>query len=322
MPRVLAALLIGCADPAPPTSPIQRVVTFNVGTTEGLDHDAGPDDGYSQAHATASDAWYGDSLAWLPAVDAATALFAQTLPDVVGLQEIFDGSCADIPAEYWPDFVCSDPNLASTHVAEQILGPDYQVACHRDKPDKCLGVHARVGQLRGCDGGLCLDGLDGGTIDGCGSGSRVGRAVIDLADGGEITVVHLHGTSGLTLEDQDCRTAQIDQIFVDLDGGGPAATGDAVLVLGDLNTDPGRWSTFDASAARWNESVGGALPFQWITEVGPDAPLTYQGVATIDHVASSAWTGSCVHPGITDADPVTDAVYFDHAPAICTLALR
>jgi hypothetical protein len=47
-----------------------------------------------------------------------------------------------------------------------------------------------------------------------------------LAEGSTITVVNVHGSSGLAQEDQDCRVLQFDQVFVDLgDVGEPAANG-------------------------------------------------------------------------------------------------
>ena len=113
---------------------------------------------------------------------------------------------------------------------------------------------------------------------------------------------------------------QVEQIFVDLDGA-PGANGAQNLILGDLNTDPGRWAGFDPSAAAWQSFVDGST-FHWVTEADADAPLTYQGIATIDHVVSDAFLGTCTHPGITDTPPVLDAVYFDHTPAICSLHLR
>jgi len=49
------------------TAPL-RVLSFNTGTSLGLDHDGPPEDGYSSADAAISDAWYGNGLAWTPAV--------------------------------------------------------------------------------------------------------------------------------------------------------------------------------------------------------------------------------------------------------------
>ncbi|MCB9760581.1 MAG: hypothetical protein H6739_12135 [Alphaproteobacteria bacterium] len=241
-------LLLACAPDAP--APL-TVVTFNTGTTEGLPHDDPPDDGYTSDHAAISDAWYGDGLAWLPAVEATRAWFADLQPDVVAFQEVFwTGACADIPVEHHADFACEGWTEDTPTVALQVLGPGYQVACHPGKPDKCLGVRAAFGRFAGCDEDLCLEGLDGFTVAGCGSGARVARGVIERADGGALTVVNLHGSSGFSGDDQACRVAQFEQAFVDLGDGAPGASGAENLVLGDLNTDPGRLTGADPGAAR------------------------------------------------------------------------
>jgi hypothetical protein len=49
-------------------------VTYNVGTTPTLARDADPNDGYTQTQANISDAWYGNGLAWQPAIDAAMTI--------------------------------------------------------------------------------------------------------------------------------------------------------------------------------------------------------------------------------------------------------
>jgi endonuclease/exonuclease/phosphatase family metal-dependent hydrolase len=200
-----------------------------------------------------------------------------------------------------------------------VLGPDYAIGCHPGKPDKCLAVHQRVGSLRGCSAGLCLDALDGFTVDGCGSGARVARAVIDRVDGSALTVVSVHGSSGVATDDEACRVAQVEQVFVDLGDGEPGANGVTHLILGDLNTDPGRWAEIDASAARWNDFVSDSQPFHFITAVGPDAPGSYAGLADIDHVISDNLDGDCWHAGVDDGEPVFTTAYFDHVPAVCTL---
>jgi len=310
------------ADTGDEAQPIV-VVTFNSGTTTGLPHDAEPDDGYTSAQAAISDAHYGDGLAWPPAIEAAQAFFATVQPDIVGFQEIFHPEvCPSLPPEALPDFLCATWQPGDPTVVQMLLGPDYQVACHPGKPDKCLAVRKAFGTFDGCDDDLCMEGLDGGTIEGCGSGSRVARGTVLRADGTELTLTHVHGSSGIDADDQDCRLQQIDQVFVDLGDGAPAANGSANVVLGDFNTDPGRWASFDPSAAAWTSYVDGD-PFAWVTEAGPDAPLTYQGVATIDHVASDVYAGTCWHPGVTDGEPaLLDAVYFDHTPAVCALTPR
>lgn len=317
------------ADARPPdaTPPDARttfmVVTFNTGTSESMGHDQPPDDGYTSAHAKLSDLYYGDGLAWSPAIKDATAFFAALSPDVVVFQEIFhSGDCAQIPASAVKDFVCETWSPGDPTVAQTILGPGWQVACHPGKPDKCAAVKTSFGSFRGCAGAFCLEGLAGSTISGCGKGARVGRAVIDLVGGGELTLVNVHASSGITGDDQDCRVKQVEQVFVDLGDGKPAASGARNLVLGDLNTDPGRLALVDKSAARWNDFVGTGKAFHFISPVGPLAPPTYAGLFNIDHAVSDVLSGSCWVPGVTAGKPpVSSAVYFDHKPLVCTLKL-
>ncbi len=331
LPFLLLLLCAACApagddDDSAGATPF-LAVTFNTGTTPGMGHDQGPDDGYTQEHADRSDRWYGDGLAWVPAVEAATAWFADLQPDVVVFQEIFHpDDCADVPDDARADFVCEDWQPGDPTVAQRILGPGYQVACHPGKPDKCAAVRSAFGRFEGCSGDLCLEGMDGFTVPTCGSGARVARGVIALADGGELTLVNVHGSSGLSGEDKACRVAQVEQVFVDLGDGAPGTSGERNLVLGDFNTDPGRWLESDVSAARWRDFAApsgegdGSQAFTFHTDVGPDATTTYSGLANIDHALSDFAEGGCWHAGVTDGRPaVTDARYFDHVPAVCSL---
>lgn len=332
---VAAALLwIGCPtgddddSAGPDGDPLSLVaVTFNTGTSESMGHDGEPDDGYGSWHASMSDQYYGDGLAWVPAIEAVTAFLADVAPDVVAFQEIFHSDeCAEIPEEAWTDFVCETWQPGDPTVAQVVLGEGYQVMCHPGKSDKCAAVRLDFGSFVGCDDALCLEGLEGGEVEDCGSGSRVGRGRIELVGGGELTVVSVHSSSGMAADDMDCRVKQVEQVFVDLGGGAPAANGARNLILGDFNTDPGRLVDSDPSAARWADFVDldGAsdLAFHFVTEVGPDAPPTYATVLNIDHVVSDVATGDCWHAGTTEGhDPVIDAIYFDHQPAVCALEL-
>jgi hypothetical protein len=300
-----------------------RVVTFNTGTTGGLAHDAPPDDGYGAPEAALSDLHYGNGLAWSRAIEDTRRFFELLDADVVVFQEIFHpGECATVPEDARAGFVCESWAPGDPTVAQVVLGPDYQVACHLGKPDKCAAVHRRVGTFRGCDGDLCLEGLAGARVPDCGGGSRVGRGVIELAAGGTLTLVHVHGSSGITLGDQACRVAQLRQVFEDLGlGDGPAANGEMNLVMGDFNTDPVRLATLDESARYLASQVGGGLAFAFLSEVGPDATPTYAGRVNIDHVISDRLRGSCFAAGITPgAVGPTEMVYFDHRPIVCDLA--
>lgn len=323
----VAALSVACSSepeplaPAPPSPRGTVVVTFNTGTSEGLGHDAPPDDGYGEAQALISDTYYGDGLSWQAAVDDVRAFFAALEPDIVVFQEIFySGDCALIPAEAKAGFVCETYAPGDPTVAQIILGEGYQVACHLGKPDKCAAVRRAFGSLRGCDADLCLDFLDGAEVEDCGSGSRVGRGLVDLESGGTLTLVNVHGSSGIEQKDQDCRAAQFAQVFEDLGTGDgqPAANGERNLIMGDLNMDPHLSADFDEGAQKWNEHVGEGKRFHFITDVGPDAKPTYGGLFSIDHVVSDSLDGACWAAGVTDGHPaVSDMLYFDHKPIVC-----
>jgi hypothetical protein len=300
-------------------------VTFNTGTSGTVDPEA-PPDGYGTAQAALEDQWYGNGLAWAPSVQAAKAWLAATDPDVVAFQEIFHpGDCAGIPLEAQVGFACEGWTAGMPTVAQSILGPGWQVMCHAGKPDKCEGVNRRFGRFRGCDADLCLEGMAGSTVEGCGKGARVGRGVIDLWDGGgTLTLVGVHGSSGIAADDQQCRVQQFQQIFADLGlgDGQPAANGTRNLVLGDFNTDPGRLAEADTSAARLLDFAGPGKAFHFLTEVGAEVTPTYAGLFNIDHVLSDTLSGTCWTAGVTEGHPpVTDIVFFDHHPVACTIAL-
>jgi hypothetical protein len=315
LPILLLSTLAACGSPSEPVADaplMMRAVTFNTGTPE-CDQD--PEAEYSCEDAAISAEWYGTGLAHLRLIEDVKRYFEGLQPDLIGFQELFHPPlCAEIPPEFHRGFICERWQPGDPTVAQEILGPDYQVACHRGRPDKCLAVHRRFGRFRGCDQAFCGDHLEGGFTQGCGGGTRVGRGRIDLRDGRSLVAVNLHGTSGITLEDQACRVEQFEQVFVDLqDGSGmPGANGARSLVLGDLNTDPGRTLT-DPSAQTWREYVGEGRPFRQLTAAGLLAAPTYQGLLNIDHVASDVLAGRCV-----DETP-TEIVAFDHRPIVCEL---
>jgi len=310
----------GPGDPGPLTL---TVVTFNTGTSTTLLHDLNPFDGYTSTQAQLADEWYGNGLAWRTAIAGTIDWFAALQPDLVVFQEIFHPEeCASIPSQHHTGFICETWSPGDPTVAQMVLGNGYQVACHLGKSDKCAAVKKSFGSFAGCAQDLCIEGLDGFETS-CGSGSRNGRGLVQLTRGGELTLVNHHGSSGINGDDQDCRVLQIDQIFVDFGDGQPAANGARNIVMGDLNTDPARWTLLDPSAARWNDFVGGGFDFGWITDATNDATPTYLDVVgigvNIDHVASDAFTGSCVHPGVDGEDPVLDFILFDHKPAVCVI---
>ncbi|MGE0327960.1 MAG: hypothetical protein AB7S68_36955 [Polyangiaceae bacterium] len=309
-----------------------RAMTFNTGTTGGLAHDKPPDDGYTSLEAALSDMYYGDGLAWGSVVDDTQAFLADlngdpdTAIDIIAFQEIFySGECENVPDEAKRGFVCETWQPGDPSVAQMILGAGYRVACNIEKRDKCIAVRKDFAAIRGCDQDLCLDSLAGARVPDCGGGSRVGRAELDLVDGGELTVVLVHGSSGIEQKDQDCRVQQFQQVFEQLDPNidavksPPAANGVRNLVLGDLNTDPGRNFDFDESAAYFAAHADGTQ-FHFVTDVGPEATPTYGGLFNIDHIVSDYYDGSCITAGVSEGVPgVTSTVYFDHKPVYCDL---
>jgi hypothetical protein len=308
------------AADATPSSPRFTVVTFNTGTTSGLDHES-DGDGYGDAQAQLSDQHYGDGLAWVPAVEAVTTWFATVAPEVVVFQEIFySGECESIPDAAKVGFVCENWSPGDPTVAQVLLGEGYQVSCHPNKNDKCIAVKKSFGSIRQCDDpDFCLEGLDGVKVNNCGGGARIARATIDLVAGGEITVVNVHGTSGSSSDDANCRAKQVEQVFADMDGQ-PGANGARNVILGDFNTDPGRIPSFlDKSVERWNQYVGGNQPFQWVSPYGSSATPTYSSTLNIDYVISDAFTGNCYVPGVDGEPAVYDQVLFDHKPLVCDI---
>ena len=95
--------------------------------------------------------------------------------------------------------------------------------------------------------------------------------------------------------------------------GAPGANGARNIVLGDLNTDPGRFVLNDRSARTWRQFVGPGRPFRQISEAGLLVEPTYLGLINIDHVATDAWEGDC-----WAASP-TEIVAYDHQPIVCDL---
>lgn len=317
----LAFLLAACSPAVVTPAPLTfTVVTFNTGTSEQQLWT--PDGGYGPTQAALSDQFYGDGLAWTPFIDDTRRFFAELQPELVGFQEIFHSpDCATVPATAKAGWVCERWMPGEPTVAQVVVGAGYQVACNLGKPDKCIAVKKSFGKLRGCEQELCLDGLAGSRVATCGQGSRVGRGVVDLVAGGAFTVVHVHGTSGVSMDDANCRKQQVDQVFVDFGlGDGPAANGTRNLIFGDLNTDPGRFVAGDPSAARWRDFAGPGARFRFVTPMGPEAPPTYGDVVNIDHVVSDVFSGACWVAGVTPGrPPVVAERYFDHTPHVCSV---
>jgi hypothetical protein len=308
----------------PTDAPIQLIAaSFNTGTAD-ISGQLAPEanGGWGSAQAAISGMYYGHGLAFPPVIAQVRAFFDGAGPDVVALQELFySGDCPSIPAEARTGFVCERWKEGDPTVVEALLGPGYQIACHLGKNDKCLGVKKSFGRFRGCTADLCLGGLDGAPLPGCGNGSRIGRGVIELSAGGTLTVVSVHGTSGLSAEDAACRVRQFAQVFEDFGDGAPAASGARNLILGDFNTDPVRFHGGDASADALLGYTGGSRPFRFVSPVGEGAEPSYGGLVNIDHLISDFAKGSCWSAGITGAHPApTPLIHFDHRPLVCSVS--
>ena len=94
--EILLVLLLaaGCGDDAGPLE--LRVVTFNTGGGAGGEPDH--PDGFTEIEADYSDEHYGNGLAWIGAIDATRAFFAEIQPDVVAFQEIFHPEECALPS--------------------------------------------------------------------------------------------------------------------------------------------------------------------------------------------------------------------------------
>ncbi len=311
----------------PPDASTFVVMTINAGTTSGLPHDLGEaegtGDGYTSEMATIADALYENSLSWNPAERALTAFLMRERPAIVGFQELYyDPWCETITVDPALDFVCRDYVAGAPLQVERLLGGDYAIACGTRQVDNCIAVRRDFGAIRGCATGACVGGLEGGDPpSGCSRGERMGRVVVDLVAGGTLVVVNAHGTSGIDAESRACRVDQFRQVFEDRgDGSGPLADGELNVVLGDFNTDPVTLTGSDESAAYLAAQTAPGSRFHFVTATARDAPATYGGLFRIDHVISDAFVGRCTTPGVTPGvAAVTDAIYWDHKPAVCRI---
>jgi hypothetical protein len=301
-----------------------RLISFNTGSADIMGTLAPADNGgWGSALAATAGMYYGHGLAFVPVIEQVKAFFEQQQPDVVGFQELFySGDCPSIPVEARKGFVCETWKPGDPSVVSLVLGSGYQVACNLGKNDKCIGVKKSFGKITGCASDFCLDGLAGATLDGCGKGSRVGRGSLTLADGGALTVVNVHGSSGFAAADSACRIRQYDQAFTDLGDGQPGANGAQNLIFGDMNTDPIRLYGGDPSATALLRHTGPATPFHFISDVGEQVTPSYGELLNIDHLISDAGQGHCWSAGATpEHPPVTPLQHFDHKPLVCDLTL-
>lgn len=324
---LLGLLMTACQSTLPPVAAPKgsprfdalRVVTLNAGSGKSVENVQGYNAGFGAAQAETADRWYGNGLAW-PAVMHDVQTFLRAVDaDIVALQEVFySAQCGDIPYAARQGFVCEGWQPGDPTVAQRLLGEDYQLACHPGKPDKCLGVHRRLGAIDGCSDAFCPAGLEGLDDDGCGSGNRVAAATVQLAGGGSLRVVHLHGTSGLSPADAGCRLGQVEAVFAD-----GAAAAEFGLVLGDFNTDPGRVAWLDPAARLLRRFTRPPRDYRFMTAIGLFARPTFLSFLNIDHVLAAGMHGECRAAGRTPGlPPVSEIVYLDHTAVVCDLRTR
>jgi len=323
--------------PAPPSSFL--ILTFNVGTTDNMDH-AYDEDGYDNRLAEINAGHFGNNLAWERARQAVRDIVDEHRPDIVAFQELFfDPECDEICAELngTPDHdAACDPETGvfacatwggvdlSFLTVRHALGPDYEIACAPNHNDNCIGVRKGFGSLAVMPDATATAGAWIGGLDGmpppslCSKGSRVATGVVTVNNGPQIAVVDVHTVAG---NNADCRVDQFYQVFVDRGDGKPATFGENNIVLGDMNIDPFLFN--DESVDFWNDHVGSDKPFHYISSGDASGPMTHPATfSRLDHVISDTMTGSCVVLGITDG---TDAplsptsTYFDHRPVLCTV---
>jgi hypothetical protein len=95
------------------------------------------------------------------------------------------------------------------------------------------------------------------------------------------------------------------------------------IVLGDFNTDPVLFAEADPSAAYLASTISSEGDgWRWHSPIDPMGPRSYT-LASIDHVVSNAFLGTCEIPGSSEGVPaVWDRVFWDHRPVVCSLAPR
>ncbi len=291
-----------------------KVMSFNTGTTPSKGKRNGGPEEYSRKLAKTSDNYYGNGLAWLPAVAAAKKFITDQNADIIGFQEMFDSrNCSTIPKEFHNSFICEGWRKDAPMVIQQVTSEKYQIACHIHDSEKCIAVKKSFGYIEGCYSDICLDALEGEVIKNCGGRSRVGKAIISSYSGEKYNVIHVHGTSGFKGDDKDCRKKQFSLMFNDYPESGNN------IILGDFNTDPNKLKRFDRSAKKLKE-LAKANKFKRVN--GSINRQTYAGLVTLDHIYTDSLDRvSCKAYGVSkNTGYILNQPYFDHVPLVCELS--
>jgi len=293
-----------------------KVMSFNTGThtvKANIFNKAGK---FTKKLFKSIDKYYGNGLAWLPAVEATKNFIATHKPDIIGFQEMFDSNtCSDIPEKNKKSFICEKLVAGDPMVIQLVTGGEYQIACHLGDNEKCIAVKKSFGYIDSCVGDICLNGLEGQTIPECSrTRSRVGKAkVISHATGEIYNVINVHSTAGFKKEEKKCRQKQFVQAFTLFPGESNN------IIVGDMNTDPNNKLFFFDKSAKKLRNYAKANNFNRIN--GDVNKHSYMGMATIDHIYSDDLERvSCKAHGVSKGtDEVLKLSYFDHIPLICTL---
>jgi hypothetical protein len=148
-----------------------------------------------------------------------------------------------------------------------------------------------------CEGGAVTD----VPRPGCDTGFTAFSAVVVTHDQ-RVTVVNAH----LQNSSVECRERALRQVFEDIDGHPPLASGERILLLGDFNLDP--FGSDDASTRLWHRYVdmpGKGKPFWYHSGPAerqpphPTVSVFLLGSKTVDFVVSNFAYGTCVTLGET-----------------------
>ena len=237
---------------------------------------------------------------------------ARLQPDVIALQELTD------PAQC-KEFVERDSRKVCYRFQERrpfyqvrrLVGPDYTIVCDSRNRYECIAIHTRVGTIEGCELGEFCEG--GAVTDvpqpGCDTGFTVSSAVV-VVHGQRVTVVNAH----LQNSSVECREWALRQVFEDIDGRLPLASGERILLLGDFNLDP--FKSDDASVRLWRRYVGmpgEGKPFWYHSGPAerqpphPTVSVYFLRSKTVDFVVSNFAYGTCVTLGETPDTTRLDA---------------
>ena len=241
---VLILLLAACTagdDSAASTPAVQSLATQNTGTSTSLSVVSDSPDEDVRAEA---EAWYGNNLCRLGTEAILRDTIVAEEPDLLFLEETWYQPNCD--AEGRPPEMAQDPWVCSAGDGwqlERLLPAEWSWACAAGYPDNCLAFAPGLAPATGCDGRDC-SALMVSNPAACGPDGRIAYLELDTAAGPLVAVV-VHTSAGITLDDMDCRAAQLESIQAVL-ATLPAET--SIAMAGDFNLDTDLFDGADAQA--------------------------------------------------------------------------